>query len=270
MQKKTFIAKGERRLSKLALQNIEELSFSAFCQALRKKDVKVNGVRVTKDITLHEGDSVEIYFNSTDVQKYSVIYKDENLLVVNKKKGFTSDSVFESVKIKEKTAGFIHRLDRNTDGIMVFSLNEQAEEELLNGFKYHTFTKVYLAEVVGKPPKKQEVISAYLVKDKDAGIVSIFDREVKDSKPIKTGYKLVKEYAETCLLEVMLYTGKTHQIRAHLAHIGCPVVGDGKYGDFSYNQKIKENSQRLTAIKLTLNFKENSPLYYLSGKTFEI
>ncbi len=270
MIKGTFTANFERKLSKLALTEIDGLSYSALFSALRKKDVKVNGARTNKDITLKVGDLVEIFFNPTEKEKFAVIFQDENVLVINKKKGFSSENIFETVKKKFEAAKFIHRLDTNTDGIMIFALNNMAEEELLKGFKTHTFSKVYLAEVVGKPPKKQDVIRAYLLKDKDTSSVRIYDREVKGAKPIKTGYKLVKEYAETCLLEVTLFTGKTHQIRAHLAHIGNPIVGDGKYGDFSYNQKIKENTQRLTAIRLSLEFDDNSPLNYLSGRTFEI
>ncbi len=270
MLKKTFTAQSECKLSKLALQTIDELTFSALFSALKKKDVKVNGVRINKDIALKSGDMVDIFFNPVETEKYTLIFKDENILVINKKKGVSSESAFNAVKKKESTAKFIHRLDTNTDGIMIFALNFTAETELLQGFKQHAFNKVYSAEVVGKPPKKQDVISAFLLKDKDSATVRVYDREVKGSKPIKTGYKVVKEYLETTLLEVTLYTGKTHQIRAHLSHIGLPIVGDGKYGNFNYNQKIKENLQRLTAVRLTLNFKETSPLYYLSGKTFTI
>ncbi len=270
MVKKTFIADKNKKLSKLALYYVEGISYTVFCTALRKKDVKINGVRQSKDVMLEIGDTVEIFFNQLESEKYNILYENSDVLVVNKKKGYESESVFNAVKEYNKNARFIHRLDRNTDGILIFALNDISEIELLEGFKERTFDKIYRAEVVGFMNKKQDVLTAYLVKDKDNSLVTIFDREVKGSKLIKTGYKVIKETEQTSVLEVTLFTGKTHQIRAHLAHIGHPIVGDGKYGDFEFNQKNKEKTQKLSAVKLTLKFQENSPLFYLSGKTFEI
>ncbi len=267
---KSFIADKNRKLSKLALYNIEDLSYSAFMRALRKKDVKVNGVRVSKDTMLNVGDKVEIYYVSTEIEKYSEIYHDENVLVVNKKCGYTSESVFEGVKSLYFDARFIHRLDRNTDGVMIFALNERAENELLAGFKNRDFVKIYNARVLGVPKKTQAILTAYLVKDKDNSLVKIYDNPIKNGVGIKTGYKVIEQDGQTSLLEVELFTGKTHQIRAHLAHIGHPILGDGKYGDFDLNQKYNCKTQQLTAKALTLNFEKNACLSYLSGKTFNI
>lgn len=265
---KSFIADKNRKLSKLALNNIEDLSYTAFMRALRKKDVKVNGKRVLNDLTLNVGDKVEIYYVSNDVEKFTIVYEDENVLIIDKKSGFTSESVFETIKEKYATAGFIHRLDRNTEGLMIFSLNDKAEIELLEGFKKRAFTKKYLAHVVGIPDKKEAVLTAYLFKDSKKSIVTITDKHVVGCSPIKTGYTLIKNYGKTSLLEVELYTGKTHQIRAHLAHVGYPIVGDEKYGDFSFNQKQGKTRQELTSYKITLHFEKDAFLSYLSGKTF--
>ncbi len=267
---KSFICNENRKLSKLALYHIEDLSYSALMKALRKKDVKVNGKRVSEDVMLSVGDKVEIFYAQTSVAKFEEIYKDENLLVINKFSGYTSESVFEEISAKYNGAGFIHRLDRNTDGIMVFSLSSICENELLNGFKSRTFEKFYTAHVVGKMPKKSDVLTAYLLKDKESATVKIFNKQVKDSVLIKTGYEVIKEYADYSILSVRLYTGKTHQIRAHLAHVGHPIIGDGKYGDFDANNKFKEKTQKLTASKLVLHFTEDSPLYYLNNKSFSI
>ena len=153
---------------------------------------------------------------------------------------------------------------------MIFALNDQAEKELLYGFKERTFQKFYTAVVVGEVKKASEKLTAYLKKDKENALVTIYDNHVKGSVQIKTDYKVIKKDKGLTTLEVTLHTGKTHQIRAHLAHIGYPILGDGKYGDFAANQKYNISSQRLTSSRLILHFNEEQTLYYLNGKTFEI
>lgn len=267
---KEFIADKNRKLSKLALENIDDLSYSAFCRALRKKDVKVNGKRVGEDLILNVGDKVTIYYQPTVVDKYTVIFSDANILIINKKRGFTAEDVFDTLSKSYSNVRFIHRLDRNTDGLMVFALNDQAEKELLLGFKDRAFDKKYRATVKGTPKIKQAVLTAYLLKDSDASLVKIYDNHIKGSVPIKTGYKLVETNGETSVLEVELFTGKTHQIRAHLAYIGYPILGDGKYGDFEFNKKHGVNEQMLTSTSITFHFDKDCALRYLNGKTFSI
>ena len=265
---KSFIADKNRKLSKLALYHLQDLSYTSFMKALRKKDVKVNGKRVSQDLVLNIGDKVEIYYAQTDIEMFGVVYVDENVLVVDKKKGYTSEMIFDNVKVNYPNACFIHRLDRNTSGIMIFALNQSAEIELLKGFKERTFQKFYTATVVGVPRQKQAELSAYLFKDSKNSKVTITDVYVKGAEPIRTGYKVLEDNGETAVLLVELHTGKTHQIRAHFAHIGHPIVGDGKYGNYAFNQSYGAKTQMLNASKLTLSFNQQSTLYYLDGKTF--
>ncbi|MBQ3116144.1 MAG: RluA family pseudouridine synthase [Clostridia bacterium] len=267
---KSFIVSKTGKLTKLALNSIEDLSYSALLKALRKKDVKVNGKRIKEDLTLNVGDVVEVYFVDKKQDKFDVVYLDENLIIVYKKSGYLAESVFENVKEQYSSAGFIHRLDRNTDGLMVFSLNENSERELLSAFKNRTIDKKYNAWVVGVPAKKESVETAYLLKDKDASKVQIFDKKVEGAVQIKTGYKVLREKPDSALLEVILYTGKTHQIRAHLSHLGHPIIGDGKYGDYGYNKRANITSQMLTATELTFHFDKASALHYLDNKTFYV
>lgn len=265
---KSFIADKNRKLSKLALYHIEDLSFSTFMKALRKKDVKVNGKRVSQDVTLSVGDKVEIYYVENVQTKFEIVYKDQNVLVVDKKKGYTSENVFDEVKAQFSTASFIHRLDRNTSGLMIFALSEDAEKELLYGFKNRTFEKYYTATVVGVPKIKERLLTAYLKKDAEKATVTILDTRTNGATLIKTGYKVISDDGETAKLRVVLHTGKTHQIRAHLAHIGHPIVGDGKYGDYAFNERYGAKTQMLCASELVLHFSAQTQLAYLDGKSF--
>ncbi len=264
-----FIATKTSKLSKLVIYYAEDLSYSAFMKLLRKKDVKVNGKRVGNDIVVEQGDKIELYYNNHNA-KYSIIYQDDNVVAINKKSGYTSESVYDALTQEFAGAKFIHRLDRNTSGVMIFALNANAEKELLLGFKNRTFGKKYLATVTGKPKVAEQVLTAYLVKDAKNAKVKIYSQKVSNSVLIKTGYKLISydKNSDSSLLEIELFTGKTHQIRAHMAFLGHPIVGDGKYGTNTVNKKLNVRAQQLTAYKLTLNFNESSFLYYLNGTTF--
>ncbi len=265
---KSFVCQKNGKLSKLALNYINDLSFTELKKSLRKKDVKVNGKRISEDVTLNVGDKVEVFYTAHEKLKYNIIYKDNNILVIDKLSGYSSESVFESVKEQNEQAFFIHRLDTNTSGLMIFALNESAEKELVEGFKSRAFKKYYLATVVGVPKVKQATLTAYLFKDQKNSKVTITDEYVKGAVLIKTGYNVLESNDNTSKLRVTLYTGKTHQIRAHLAHIGHPIVGDGKYGDFNFNSQKGIKRQMLNANELILHFNEQSPLYYLDNKKF--
>ena len=270
MVKKTITADKCGKISKLTENKINDLTYSVLMKAFRQKDVKVNGKRVSQDVVVDVGDVIEIFYVPTVSVKHKTLYADDNVVVVYKKGGYESVSVYEGLLEEYPSAKFIHRLDTNTDGVMVFALNEIAERELLEGFKSHVFEKLYQATVKGVPKTKSAILDAYLVKDESRSRVKIFDNPVKNSVPIKTEYKLIKVLGDCSLLEVKLHTGKTHQIRAHLAYVGLPILGDGKYGDFDFNKKKGVVGQKLTAISLKFHFVKGSFLEYLDGKLFSI
>ena len=265
-----FIADKSGKLTKITLNNVRDISYTNLMKLLRNKDVKVNGNRVSKDLLINEGDKVTLYYKAQELKKFHLIFKDDNILVVDKKSGYESVEVYNDLLKEYSSVKFIHRLDRNTDGLLIFALNDISEEELLKGFKNHSFDKKYHAVVYGKMSLKKEVLSAYLLKNSETATVKIFNKKVENSVMIKTGYEVLKENEKTSELLVTLYTGKTHQIRAHLAHVGHFIIGDNKYGDAKINKLFSAKSQMLSAYSLTLFFDDKSPLSYLNNKTFTI
>lgn len=239
-----------------------------FDRLLKNKDIRVNGVKVNKDVSLRFGDVVTYYTTSAQEKKsaFKIIYKDENILICDKESGVNSEAVFNSLSEKYPETRFIHRLDRNTTGLISFAMNEEAEKEFLAAFKEKRVHKKYLSLCFGKFTKEHAVLSAYLKKDEKNSVVKIFDEEKKGEK-ILTEYSVIKTTGDFTLVEITLHTGKTHQIRAHMAHVGCPVAGDEKYGNRELNKAHNLKRQCLTAKYLSFDF--NGKLSYLNGKIFE-
>lgn len=241
-----------------------------FCLAalLRAKDIKVNGVRVNKSVALKKGDEVVYYTKPKQEQKpsHSVVYEDENIYIADKPSGVSSEGLFSELCEKGEFYA-VHRLDRNTQGLIVFAKNEQAEEELLSAFKERDIEKTYLALCKNAFRQKQALLSAYLSKDDKKGEVKVFSSPRDGAVKIVTEYSVLEERGDIALVEIILHTGKTHQIRAHTAFIGCPVLGDEKYGDEALNKKYAAKRQRLIAKYLKFNL--SGTLSYLNSKQFE-
>ena len=204
------------------------------------------------------------------------MFEDNNILIINKPTGIEvtngCNSLTEALKKNYSYIEPCHRLDRNTSGLIVFARNCEALEILLNGFKNHEIEKHYACIVVGRMPREKDTLSSYLFKDSKKSTVYISDTNKKGYLSITTSY-VVKKYnleKNLSLLDIELKTGRTHQIRAHLAHIGHPILGDGKYGINEINKKFKFRTQALCAYSLKFSFSKSNALDYLNEKEFSI
>lgn len=271
-----------KKLDKFLKDNISTLSNNLFYKTLRKKDIKINGKRVSENVTVFENDEILVYISDDLLENklnLDIIYEDNNILLINKPSNIEvtgRDSLTEVVHKLYSSCEFkpmpCHRLDRNTSGLILFAKNTQALEILLDKFKHHEIEKHYLALVYGIPQKKNERLISYLFKDSSKSLVYISDVPKKGYQKIITSYSLIESFDnDTSLLDVEIETGRTHQIRAHLAHIGLPIIGDGKYGINEINKKFKAKTQKLVSYKLIFKFESDSEiLEYLSKKSFEL
>ena len=289
-------------LEKYAFKVLKTAPMSFIYKLFRKKDIKVNGHHQDKKYRLSSNDVVAIYISEQQFEEFLkdkelvpntkikdwIVYEDDNVLFVNKPKGLLvqksapHDESLDQYVIEylmatkqydpNKEKGFVpgpaHRLDRNTSGLVVFGKNHNALTLLFDLFKNHDLiNKHYLALVVGQVEKEKDVIDAPLKKDEENNTV----RVSKNGKTAKTVYKLIKKYDEYSLLDVTLLTGRTHQIRVHMAYINHPIVGDNKYGDFEANRIFKQkygfSSQFLHAYKMGFGDLP-APLTNLSRKEF--
>ena len=272
-----------KKLINFLLSEFNNLSQNAVFKALRKKDIIVNGKRINENIIVNSGDELVLYI--TDENLYGninldIVYEDDNIIVVNKPSGIsvTDNSLKEKnltqiMQEKYSTAMPCHRMDRNTSGLVVFAKNEEALNILLDKFKDREIEKYYACIVNGIPKEKEKTLEAYLFKDNKKSQVYISDTPKTGYQKIITLYKVVETNKEKniSLLEVKLETGKTHQIRAHLAHIGHPIIGDGKYGINEINKKYHSKAQFLKAYKLVFGFNNKSGILdYLNGKEIKI
>lgn len=227
-----------KKLNNILLNTFDGLSLNVLYKALRKKDIRVNDTKVSENVIIHTGDHIKVYILDEQLFKTShnlinIIYEDENIVIVGKSAGIEvvgEHSLTTCLLEQYKFIAPCHRLDRNTTGLTLFAKNEEALAILLEKFKSREIEKIYRATVYGIPKLKEQLLNAYLFKDKKKSLVYISDVPKKGYVKIATHYKVleINKKENTSLLEINLLTGKTHQIRAHLAHIGYPIVGDRK------------------------------------------
>ena len=283
------------RLDKFMSKVMQNASMSEIYKSLRKKKVRVNGKHKDGSYKISVGDTISMYINDEFFEKKDVaytwtsasvdidiVYQDENIIVVNKPSGmFSQDSKTSNDSLESRIRSYLyhkseidlnatpifiptlcHRIDRNTSGIVIAAKNSSALRILNEKIKNREIRKFYLCETEVAPQPQSGEISGYLVKDEKNHKMVFSDKEKPGSTPCKTIYKTLHSGCPS-KVEVELLTGKTHQIRASFSHIGCPLVGDVKYGA---KKTIAKDFQHLISYKIIFDFKTDAGiLNYLSG-----
>lgn len=292
-----------QRLDKFLTKHFRTLPKSLMYKYIRKKCIKVNGKKCDIDTKLQKGDVLTFYIKDEFFEqqpesydflkapvKLDIIYEDGQIMLLNKKPGlivhpdenYHFDSLIARVQhyLYDKgeynpddeqsfAPALVNRIDRNTGGIVIAAKTAEALRVLNQKLRDRELEKLYLCAAVGIFDKKEALLTAQLEKNEKQNRVYISAKPTANSKTIKTKYRVLKERNGLSLLEVDLLTGRTHQIRAHMAHIGHPLVGDGKYGKNEINRRLGQKWQALYSYKLSFKFTTDAgALGYLNGKTF--
>ncbi len=305
--KKIIIKENDsgQRIDKFLLKTFKNLPQSLMYKYIRKKRIKINDKRCDISTKLSNGDEISLYINdellTPSIKQYdflnapskiNIVYEDDNILLLNKKPGlivhqddtYHFDSLIARVKHylydkgeynpdKENSfvPSLVNRIDRNTGGIVIAAKNAEALRILNQKMKDRELEKKYLCVVHGILKEKSAVLKDFLEKNESQNRVYILKNKTPNSKTIITKYQVLKEKNNLSLLEVTLLTGRTHQIRAHMAYIGHPLMGDGKYGTNKINKNSGYKWQALYSYKLKFNFtKPSGSLEYLNGKEFKV
>ena len=291
-----------QRLDKFLTKAVKGLPASLMYKYIRTKKIKVNRKRCEQKQILEEGDEIQLFirdefFDSPEkdegalsriTPKLEIVYEDENIILVNKRPGVLvheDDSASDNTLIMHIKAylyqkgeydpdeeqsfapALCNRIDRNTGGIVIAAKNAEALRVMNEKIKHDEIRKFYLCAVHGRPQRMADTLTGYLKKNSATNLVTISDTPKEGFKNIITKYKVIAFSKSSSLIEVELVTGRTHQIRAHMAHIGHPLLGDGKYGVNRDDKTKGYKYQALYSYRLIFDFgKDDGFLGYLSGK----
>ena len=273
---------------------------------IRIKRIKVNGARAQRDQRLAQGDVVQLYINDEFFDKPSeenlfltlfkpqvdIVYEDENLLLVNKRPGLVvhADETEKVNTLINHIQAYLYqkrewnprwenafapalcnRIDRNTGGMVIAAKNAETLRMINEKIRLREIDKRYLCITVGRPKPPEGRIQCFLLKDEQKKQVAVYHRPVPGGKTAVTDYRTLETRGELSLVEVGLETGRTHQIRVSFADLGCPLLGDGKYGRGDVNRRYGETRQALYAYELTFDLPTDAGiLNYLRGRTFTV
>jgi len=294
-----------QRLDKLLTKTFKELPTSLMYKAIRTKNIKLNGKRCEISTRVQEGDVITIYLKDdvlaetggtpdfmTAGKALDILYEDENILLANKPAGLLvhpdeneyrdtlimriqrylfEKGEYDPDKENSFTPALVNRIDRNTSGIVISAKNAVSLRILNEKMKRRELHKYYLCIVHGTFDKKSDTLEGFLEKNEEQNRVYISGRARAGSRQISTRYTVLAENEKYSLLEIELLTGRTHQIRAHLASIGHPLLGDGKYGTNALNKGTGYTKQQLCSYRLQFDFSTPAEqLEYLNGQEFTL
>ena len=295
-----------QRLDRFVAKNLPLLPPALLQKYIRLKRIKVNGKGSKRDVRLNAGDVLQLYINDEFFDKPSeenmfltlfnphldIVYEDENLLLVNKRPGLVvhADETEKVNTLINHIQAYLYqkrewnpkwenafapalcnRIDRNTGGIVIAAKNAETLRIINEKIKNHELEKSYLCVTVGHPRPAEGRIEGFLLKDEAKKQVSFYHKPVPGGKTAVTLYKTLESRGPLSLVECRLLTGRTHQIRVSMAEIGCPLLGDGKYGQGAVNKQYHETRQALYSYKLSFAFTTDAgALEYLRGKEFRV
>lgn len=296
-----------QRADRFLAKAYPNLKSQLVCKLMRKKRIKLNGAKVEPNAILKEGDVFRFYLSEELLSKetrretadfrdisaeINVVYEDENIMLVDKPAELvvhedndnTADTLINRILSylyrngefnpeceNSFTPALVNRIDRNTSGIVIAAKNAESLRVLNQKVCDREIKKLYLCAVSGKPEPSSATLTAYLKKLAEENRVLISDKPRPDYLTIKTKYRVLESRGGLSLVEVDLLTGRTHQIRAHFAHIGHPLLGDGKYGENAINKRYGAKFQALCSYKLKFEFTTDAGrLEYLNGRDFTV